>query len=122
MRSLKEFTPRSLKICAPIQYSLRSGAKPSLIFGLHRVKALLLKHIRLQFVDQTDAAAFLAHVEDDATAFRLHLAHRGLELFSAVTAHGTEHISGEALGMHAAEHILAVPRYHLSQEPHGARR
>ena len=31
--NLKDFTPRSLKICAPIQYSLRSGAKPSLILA-----------------------------------------------------------------------------------------
>ena len=56
---------------------------------------------------ETDATAFVAaQVHDDARALLGDELHRGVELQAAVAAHRTEHVAGEALGVHAHEHVL----------------
>jgi len=71
--------------------------------GFHGVLALVLKCVGAQLVGQTYAAAFLAHVKDDALPFGLNHFHGMLELVAAVTAAAPENITGQAFGMHPDE-------------------
>src|SRR6185295_20421692 len=63
----------------------------------------------LQLVHQADAAPLVAaHVEHHATALPGYHRQRGVQLQTAVAAAGTEHITGEALGVHPHEHVVTV--------------
>lgn len=86
------------------------GRKAELYVCLNGIEALFLQLIRLQLVDQTDAAAFLAHIEQHATAFLVDLLHGCRQLLTAVAPAGTEHVAGQALGVYAAEQVLAIGR------------
>ena len=46
----------------------RSGANAKLNIRIDRIQSLLLQLISFQFVDQADAPAFLAHIEQHAAA------------------------------------------------------
>ena len=59
-------TPRSARICAPTPYSRRSSANPSCRFASTVSLPVVLQRVGLQLVEQADAAAFLAHVEEHA--------------------------------------------------------
>ena len=52
------------------------------------------------------ATLVAAQVHDDAGALLGDELHRGVELQAAVAAHRPEHVAGEALGVHAHEHVL----------------
>ena len=80
------------------------GRKAQLDVGLDRVEALLLKLVGLELVDQADAAALLAHIEQYAAALLLDLLHCSGKLLAAVAAARAEHVAGQALGVHPAEH------------------
>ena len=77
--------------------------------GVDGVVAGVLQLIGLQLVQQADAAALVtAHVEHHAAALAGDHRHRGVELGTAVTPTGTEHVAGEALRVHAHEHVVPV--------------
>ncbi len=76
--------------------------------GLHRIHPAVLKLIGPQLIDQADAPAFLAHIEHNAPALFLDLAHGRRELLAAVTAQGAEGVSCQALRMHPAQQVLPV--------------
>ena len=84
------------------------GREAELDVGLDGVAALVLQRVGAQLVAEADAAALVAaQVHDDAAA----LARRSapcarVELHAAVAAHRAEHVAGEALGVHAHEHVL----------------
>ena len=56
--------------------------------------------------EQADAAAFLRHVQEDALVLAGDLAEGEVELLAAVAAEGVEDVAGQALGVHADEHVL----------------
>ncbi len=69
----------------------------------------VLQLVGLQLVQQADAASLVpAHVEDDAAPLARDGGERRVELRPAVAAQRAEHVAGEALGVHAHEHVLAV--------------
>ena len=76
--------------------------------GLEGVHALLLELVGLEFVDQADPAALLAHVEEDAAALFFDLCQGGGQLLAAVAAQGAEGVAGQAFGVDAAEDVAAV--------------
>ena len=51
---------------------------------LYRIHSLVLQSIGLQFVDQTNAPAFLSQIEQNSPAFRFDLSHGRGKLISAV--------------------------------------
>ena len=64
--------------------------------------------IGFQLIDQSDAPAFLAHVEENAPAFGVDLGHGSGQLFAAVAAARAEYVAGQAFGVDAAEQVFAV--------------
>ena len=101
-------TPRSTRICEPIPYSRRVGGEAELDVGLDGVAALVLERVGADLVAEADAAALVAaQVHDDARALASAMSSmRGVELQAAVAAHRPEHVAGEALGVHAHEHVV----------------
>ena len=91
------------------------GGKAQGQVGLQGVHALLLKSIGLQLVDEADAPALLAHVQQDAPALLFDLGQGGGELLAAVAAQGAEGVPGEALRVDPAQHILPVADVPLHQ-------
>ena len=74
---------------------------------------LVLEVVGAQLVVEADAAALLAHVDDDAAALLGDHLHRLLELLAAVAAHAAEDVAGDALAVHAHEHrLIAVDVAH----------
>ena len=78
---------------AQVTQNLRAGKVLSFValkaerkVCFERIEPLLLQLIGTQLIDETDAAAFLAHIEQDAPAFLLNLRHCGGELLTAVAA------------------------------------
>ena len=77
---------------------------------LDRVHPVLLQLVRLQLVQQADAAAFLRDVEQRRRCpSPLDPRERHLELLAAVAAQRVEDVAGQALGVDADEHVL-LPR------------
>ena len=56
-------TPRSLRICAPVPYSLKSGRKPSFSFASTVSRPLPCEVIGKDFLRQPYPPSFLSHVE-----------------------------------------------------------
>ena len=83
--------------------------------GVHGVHPLLLQCVSLQLVHQADAAAFLAHIQQHAAAFRLDLLHRTMQLVAAIAAAASEDVAGQAFAVHAHQHVLAVADFALHQ-------
>ena len=62
-------------------------------------------------MSEADAAAFVAaEVHDDADALLADAPQRGVELRAAVAAQRAEHVAGQALGVHAHEHVVGALR------------
>ena len=58
---------------------------------------------------QPDAAALVAaHVQHHAAALAGHHRQRGVQLRAAVAAAGSEHVTGQALGVHPHQHVMPV--------------
>src|SRR4029079_9285983 len=72
--------------------------QPELDVGLDGVHPLLLQLVRLELVEEPDAAALLGHVEEDAAALARDLVERLLELLAAVAAQRVEDVAREAFG------------------------
>ena len=83
---------------------------PELEVGVDGVEALLLQLVGPQLVQQADAAALLREVEQDALALLLDAQQRVLELLAAVAAQRVEHVAGQALRVHAHQHVVLVRR------------
>ena len=101
-------SPRSARIWLPIPHSRASAGKPSSRFASTVSRPCLLQLVRLQLVEQADAAALLRHVEQDAALLGRDQRQRELELLAAVAAQRVEDVAGEALGVHAHEHVLGA--------------
>src|ERR1043166_2563001 len=84
------------------------GAEAQTLVGFDRVAAFVLQGIRADLVGESDAAAFLIQIEQDAAALRGNELHRRLELRTTVASRGAEHIAGQARGMDTREHVLAA--------------
>ena len=69
--------------------------------GLEGVEAVVLQLVGPDLLGDADAAAFLAHVEDQAEVIGGDAVEGELELVAAVAAQRAEHVAGEALGVHA---------------------
>ena len=82
--------------------------EPQSEIGFQRIHALLLKFIGTQFVDQTDAPAFLPHIEQDTPAFFFDLCHGSGQLLAAVTTQRAKCISCQAFRVDAAQNILSI--------------
>src|SRR6185503_6942739 len=65
----------------------------------HRISTVVLKLIRDELVEQTDATSFLRVVNNDASARFVDRPHGKLQLISTVAAGGRENISRQALRM-----------------------
>ena len=104
MRSV--VSPRSDEDLVADPVVARVGGEAELEVRLDGVETLLLQLVRAQLVDQADAATLLRHVEQHAAALRLDLRERLLELLAAVAAQRVEDVAGQALGVHAHEHVL----------------
>ena len=57
---------------------------------------------------EPDTAPFLVEIQEHAATFFRDAGHRGLELRAAVAARRMKHIAGQALRVHADQHVLAV--------------
>ena len=83
------------------------GSEAELDVRLDRVEALVLERVRLELVAQPDPAALVSpYVDDDAFALFVDLLHRFGQLRPAVAADAAQHVTGEALGVHAHEDVL----------------
>ena len=71
---------------------------------------LILQLVRLELVEQSDAAAFLVEIDDHAPALGGDHLHRPVQLPSAVAAQRMEDVAGETLGVHAHQHVR-LPRH-----------
>jgi len=80
------------------------GLEAELLIGLYCVYSLILELIRLELVQEPDAAPFLIEVNDHPPAFLGDHFHRRLELPTAIAPQRVEDIAGQTLRMHAYEH------------------
>ena len=76
--------------------------------GVDGVVALFLEFVGADFSGEADAAAFLAHVEEDAFAGVGDSFHSLAQLAAAVATLGAEDVAGEAFAVDADEGGLAV--------------
>lgn len=86
-------------VCSQVMQDLRSDAIVAQVVriaepevGFHGIQTLFLKFVGLEFCRQSDAAALLPQVEQDAS-FLGDAAHGGVQLAAAVTAAGAEDVS-----------------------------
>ena len=82
------------------------GRQAELEVGVDGVIALLLQLVGLELVEQADAATLLGEVEQHALALGLDHRQRRLQLLAAVAAQRVEDVAGQALGVHADQHVL----------------
>ena len=90
------------------------GREPEREVRVDGVHPLLLQLVRLQLVQQPDAASLLGHVQQHAAALGHDRAQRELELLAAVAAQRVEDVAGEAFRVDADEdvvHALDLPAY-----------
>jgi len=67
--------------------------------SLDRIVSQILKIVGPEFVEQTNAAPFLAQIDQDTRSGFGNRLNRAMQLFAAITAPGAQHIAGEAFGM-----------------------
>ena len=82
--------------------------QPELEVRVDRVVALVLQLVGAQLVQQPDPAPLLGEVEQHAAALLLDHRQRRLELLAAVAAQRVEDVAGQALRVHADEHVLGA--------------
>src|SRR6185295_11505092 len=75
------------------------GGEAELQVGLDGVVALVLELVRLELLDQADAAAFLPDVEEDAALLAGDEGERGFHLLAALAAERVEDVAREAFGV-----------------------
>src|SRR5688572_15412285 len=73
------------------------------LVGFDRIRAAVLELVGLELVEQSDPAAFLVEVHDNAATIGLDHPHCGIELPAAVAPQRVEHVAGETLRVHADE-------------------
>ena len=74
--------------------------------GVDGVQTFILQFVGVDFVENTDPAAFLPQIDQHSgTVFGDH-PQSGLELRAAVTAQGTENISGETFAVDTNQNIF----------------
>ncbi|OAI17817.1 hypothetical protein A1355_06975 [Methylomonas koyamae] len=61
-------------------------------------------------MQQADAAAFLAQVQQDAGSLLRQQLQRSIQLFAAVAAPRTQHVAGKAFRMQADQHVVPPGR------------
>ena len=100
---------------AEIGENLRTDAVVALIdrqpereIRLDGIGAVILQLVRAQLVSKADAAPFLTKVEEDAAPFFGDHLHGTVALRRAIAANRVQRVAGEALGVDAHEHVLAV--------------
>ena len=98
--------PRSAEDLVADPPLARVGRKAELEVRLDGVEPLLLQLVRLELVEQADAASLLRHVEEHAAVLGGDAAEREVELLAAVAAQRVEDVAGEAFGVDADEHVL----------------
>src|SRR5207253_9234575 len=76
--------------------------------GFHSVEAFLLQFVCVDFCSEPYAAAFLAHVNQNAVALLLNLPERRMQLISTITAARSENVAGETLTVHPHHRWLAL--------------
>ena len=81
------------------------GGQPETLVGFDGVEAVLLQAVGLELVQQADPAPLLGEVEQDPLSLALDHRKGGGELLAAVAAQRVEDVAGEALGVHAHEHV-----------------
>ena len=104
------------RVHAEVDQDLRAGAvvagvggQAEVEVGVDGVGSGVLELVGLQLVQQADAPALVpADVEHDAAPLLGDGGQRGLQLGAAVAAQRPEDVAGEALGVHADQHVLAV--------------
>ena len=74
--------------------------------GVDRVHPAVLQLVGAELVEQPDPAALLRQVQQHAAALALDLRQCRLELLAAVAAQRVEDIAGQALRVHADEHVV----------------
>src|SRR5688572_522150 len=84
------------------------GRESEFLVGRDGVVSFVLELVRLQLVDEPDAATLLQEVEEDAPARLDDLLHRERELGPAVAAARTEDVPGQALRVDAHENGLVL--------------
>ena len=84
------------------------GGQAELEVGVDGVEALLLELVGAQLVEQADAAPLLGEVDEHAAALALDHRQRRLELLAAVAAQRVEDVAGQALRVHAHEHVVGA--------------
>src|SRR5688572_13224540 len=110
---------RADRLQPEVEQDLRADAvvpevrlEAQLLVGLDRVGAAILELVRLELVEEADAAPFLVEVDDDAATLPLDHRHRRVELPAAIAAHRVEDVTREALRVHAHEDPL--PSRHIA--------
>ncbi|MEZ5419033.1 MAG: hypothetical protein R2708_17085 [Vicinamibacterales bacterium] len=90
-----------------------------MLVGLDSVAAAVLKGVGADLVGKADAAAFLVQVEHHAAALDGDPPERHVGLLAAVAARRVEDVAGDAGGVHAREHVVAVSEVALHQRDMG---
>src|SRR4030095_13347471 len=87
---------------------------PEFRVGLYGVESFLLQPVRVNFCSQSNTAAFLSHVNQNALAFLFDLPQRRVQLISAVTSARCKNIAGETLAVHAHQRrfVLVDPTFY----------
>ena len=94
------------------------GREPEVLVRLDRVATLVLERVRPQLVTETDPASLVAaQVDHDALVLGRDLLQRLVELQPAVAAQRAEHVAGQALRVHAHEHVR-LARHLAAHERH----
>src|SRR5205085_7577268 len=85
------------------------------LVGLDRVGAAVLKLVRLQLVQESDAAPFLVEIHDHTASVSGDHAHRLVELPSTVAAQRMEYVAREALRVHAGHDVFAIAHFAVDE-------
>jgi len=75
------------------------GLEPESLIGFDRVQSAVLERIGLKLRHQPDAAPFLLLVDQNPGALLRDHRQRHFQLLPAVAAQGSEHVSGQTLGV-----------------------
>src|SRR5580704_3390068 len=84
------------------------GWEPEFRVGLNGVEALFLQFVGVNFRSETDAAAFLSHVNKHAVAFLGNLPQRRVQLISAVASARTEHVASKTFAVNTDQRRLVL--------------
>ena len=85
-----------------------------MFIGLDGVRTRVLQLVRLQFVQEPDAAPFLVEIDNHAAPFVRDEFHCGVQLPAAVAPCRMKDVAGEALRMHPREHVVMT--MHIAED------